>query len=232
MTSIGGYIERSRRPGELGVHSTDHFGLVVPDLAVAQKFYESFGLDVREESNNIGLYTHGSEHRCAVISEGPAKRLNYLSFGVFEDDFERFKVHTEKLGHRLVDPPRGSNSNGLWLHDHDGLLIELRSRREDFAGYQVSECQRVLSRWHARRNRTTRNVSRSAPALGTCALLLHGHSRRDQLLRSRAGLADDGSRERWHLLFPRYSWKRPSCARVRQIERTRLASLQLGRWLD
>jgi catechol 2,3-dioxygenase-like lactoylglutathione lyase family enzyme len=126
MTSIGGYIERSRRPGELGVHSTDHFGLVVPDLAVAQKFYESFGLDVREESNNIGLYTYGSDHRCAVISEGSAKRLNYLSFGVFEDDFERFKVHVEKLGHRLVDPPRGSNSNGLWLHDHDGVLIELR----------------------------------------------------------------------------------------------------------
>ena len=29
-----------RRPGELGVHSLDHFNFVVPDVAQAEKFYE------------------------------------------------------------------------------------------------------------------------------------------------------------------------------------------------
>jgi catechol-2,3-dioxygenase len=126
MTSIGGFIERCRRPGELGAHSMDHFGLTVPDLAVAQEFYQAFGLDVREEGNAIGLYTRDSRHRWAMISEGPARRLHHLSFGIFEDDFERFGVHLERLGHKLIDPPRGLNSNGLWLRDHDGMLIELQ----------------------------------------------------------------------------------------------------------
>ena len=38
-----------RRPGELGVHSLDHFSLVVPDVADAEKFYGLFGLQTWEE---------------------------------------------------------------------------------------------------------------------------------------------------------------------------------------
>ena len=39
MTAIHGYIQPSRRPGELGIHSVDHFHFAVPDLTVAQNFY-------------------------------------------------------------------------------------------------------------------------------------------------------------------------------------------------
>jgi len=126
MTSIRGLAEATRRPGDLGVHSMDSFNLIVSDLAVAQTFYSSFGLDVREEGNALGLYTVGSAHRWARISEGRQKRLNHLSFGVFEEDFDRFKQHVEQLGQKLIDPPPGSSSNGLWLRDHNGVLIELR----------------------------------------------------------------------------------------------------------
>jgi len=125
MTSLRGHIEASRRPGELGVHSMDHFNLIVPNLKVAQKFYASFGLDVREEANELGLYTQGSEHRWGVISEGKRKHMNALCFGMFEDDFDAFKRHIERQGVKLLDPPR-SNANGLRFRDPNGLLIELR----------------------------------------------------------------------------------------------------------
>ena len=46
MTAIQGYIAPNRRPGELGVHSLDHFSLAVPDLKVAHHFYSNCGLDV------------------------------------------------------------------------------------------------------------------------------------------------------------------------------------------
>ena len=108
MTSIRGHIEATRRPGELGVHSMDSFNLIVPDLAVAHRFYSAFGLEVREEGNNLGLYTAGNALRWASISAGRQKRLNYLSFGVFEDDFDRFKQHIEKQGQTLIDPPSAS----------------------------------------------------------------------------------------------------------------------------
>lgn len=127
MTSVKGFIEPLKRPDVLGVHSVDHFSIEVPDLKVAQNFYSTFGLDVREEGNNLGLYAEGDDHRWGVISEGKAKRLAYLSFGVYEDDMERFKRHLEGLGVKLSDPPKGISSNGLWVEDPAGVRIELRA---------------------------------------------------------------------------------------------------------
>src|SRR5215471_17075488 len=57
MTAIHGYIRPSRRPGELGVHSVDHFHFAVPDLSVAQNFYGEFGLDVGRRGDLLTLGT-------------------------------------------------------------------------------------------------------------------------------------------------------------------------------
>jgi hypothetical protein len=62
MTAIHGYIQPSRRPGELGIHSVDHFNFAVPDLAVAQNFYGEFGLDVGERGNRLTLGTFAQPH--------------------------------------------------------------------------------------------------------------------------------------------------------------------------
>ncbi|WP_126975917.1 VOC family protein [Frigidibacter oleivorans] len=126
MTAITGKIGVTKRPGELGVHSMDHFGMSVPDLAAAERFYGDFGLIVREEGQGLGLYTEGSEHRWMQLSEGPRKKLGHLSFGVFEEDFEPMKTRIERAGVRLVDPPRGSDSNGVWFFDPFGIPIELK----------------------------------------------------------------------------------------------------------
>jgi catechol 2,3-dioxygenase len=115
-----------KRPGELGVHSTDSFGLTVPDLKVAEGFYKAFGLDVREEDGALGLYTYGSDHRWASIREGVRKKLGFLSFGVFEEDFEPIKRRVEAEGIQLLDAPPGVDSNGVWFYDHDGVLVEVK----------------------------------------------------------------------------------------------------------
>jgi catechol 2,3-dioxygenase len=126
MTAITGKIGITKRPGELGIHSMDTFNMVVPDLTVAETFYKSFGLDVREEGNTLGLYTHGSDHRWASIGEGGKKRLRFLSFGVYEEDFEPMKRRIEGYGVRLMDAPAGFDSNGIWFYDHNGVLIEVK----------------------------------------------------------------------------------------------------------
>ena len=48
-----------RRPGELGVHSLDHFNFVVPDVAEAEKFYGLFGLNTKEEDGKLGALHAG-----------------------------------------------------------------------------------------------------------------------------------------------------------------------------
>jgi len=126
VTQLKGFIQPTRRPGALGVHSLDHFSFSVPDLKEAQRFYTTFGLTVEEDSNRLHLQAGLNPHRCVSISEGETKALSYLSFGVFAEDFPRFKKHFEDLGVSQIDPPTGIDSNGIWLHDCNGLLLELK----------------------------------------------------------------------------------------------------------
>jgi Glyoxalase/Bleomycin resistance protein/Dioxygenase superfamily len=126
MTAIQGFIGATRRPGELGIHSLDHFHFVVPDINVAQNFFGEFGLDVRSKGNLLALKTFGHSHTWGTIGEGPRKKFSHLSFGAFEDDIDRFAKHLQASGVKRLDPPHGTDSNGLWFHDHDGNLIEIK----------------------------------------------------------------------------------------------------------
>jgi catechol 2,3-dioxygenase-like lactoylglutathione lyase family enzyme len=114
-----------RRPGELGVHSLDRFNFAVPDADEARKFYSAFGLDVREEKNALHIHTHGHPHRWGTVVEGPRKALRFISFGAFEGDLPRFRERVAQLRVDRHDPPRGIESNGLWLTDPDGTAIEI-----------------------------------------------------------------------------------------------------------
>ncbi|OIJ97035.1 VOC family protein [Streptomyces monashensis] len=116
----------TRRTGLLGVHSLDSFSLAVPDLAVAEGFYRDFGLTVTERGNGLGLFTDDSTHCWGNFSEGRTKKLKHLSFGVFPDDLPRFARRLQHQGITRLDPPAGTESDGVWFQDCDGLLIELR----------------------------------------------------------------------------------------------------------
>lgn len=126
MTQSGHYIAPSRRPDALGAHSMDCFNMAVPDLEQARQFYTKFGLNVREEGGGLGLYTFDHPHRWGLLSEGPRKALGHLSFGIFEDDVQRFRDRLQQCGVERLDPPPGFESNGIWFKDCNGLPIELR----------------------------------------------------------------------------------------------------------
>ncbi|MDR3376558.1 MAG: VOC family protein [Ancalomicrobiaceae bacterium] len=127
MTAIRGFVGASRREGVLGVHSMDSFCMRVPDLDRAREFYLAFGLDVREEGNTLGVYTFGNPHRWGTLSEGAKKKLDYLSFGVFDDELDGFRRHVDDQHVRRIDPPPGAQPDGFWFRDHDGNVIEVRA---------------------------------------------------------------------------------------------------------
>jgi catechol 2,3-dioxygenase len=125
MTANQGFVKPQRRPGELGVHSVDHLHFVVPDLTAARTFYSEFGLDVGRKGDALTLGTGGQPHVWGTVGEGPRKKHQYISFGAFEDDIDRFARRLQEMGIARLDPPAGVDSNGLWFHDHDGNLIEI-----------------------------------------------------------------------------------------------------------
>ncbi len=164
MTEIKGFIKPSRRPGELGVHSLDHFHLAVPDLAVAKSFYSAFGLDVHETANALGLGTFNHPQIWGSVGEGPRKKHEYLSFGAFEDDIDRFADRLRSLGIKRLDPPPGIQSNGIWFHDHDGNFVEIKvapksspdekssfGARESSPGVRTTPFRSKIARVHPRR---------------------------------------------------------------------------------
>ena len=110
---------------DVGVHSLDHFGLAVPDVADAKKFYEGFGLDVRDEGGALGLYAQGGSHRWGVVQPASRKHLTWISFGCFEPDLPRL---AERLAVRRIErigAPAGAPRDGLWFHDMDGTPVHV-----------------------------------------------------------------------------------------------------------
>ncbi|BBF71546.1 MAG: metapyrocatechase [Sphingobium sp.] len=116
-----------RRTNSLGVHSIDHFAVEVPDLEAARTFYTLFGLDVRERNDTLELYAVDNPHRWAVVSQGgDAKRLRYLSFGIYPDEADAFAAHLDGCGVTRIEPPEGAEADGIWFAGFDGLPINVR----------------------------------------------------------------------------------------------------------
>ncbi len=126
MTAIAGHMPATRKPGALGIHSIGGFVLAVPEVSRAQDFYGAFGLDARAQGNQLNLHTMADGYRWGRVVEGGRKHMHHVTLHAFEEDMPRFKSQIEGMGLRLLDPPAGFDSNGLWLRDPDGLLLEIR----------------------------------------------------------------------------------------------------------
>lgn len=118
-------IAKSTVPQATAVHSINEFVFSVPDLNEAAEFYTGFGLDVRREGESLALYTVGHSQRWARIVQGAAKRLLWLSFGIYEGDLALWARKLEEQGVATCVPPAGASADGIWFRSLDGLPLQL-----------------------------------------------------------------------------------------------------------
>ena len=114
-------VQENRRPGVLAVHSLDHFVMDVPDLDEAASYFGLFGLDVRAESGELGLYCFGDDKRWAVLRQAASKKLAGLCFACFEDDLPRFREQLDKAGIACE-----GDEHSLRFVDPVGFPLEIR----------------------------------------------------------------------------------------------------------
>lgn len=115
---------QTRRANALGVHSLNRFVFSVPDVAVAERFYTAFGLDVRREGDRIDLRTFGNPH-CwgSVCGNGKPKRLQYLSFCGYGEDLDAL---ARRIASRdECEPHPLSDGQGVWVRDPDGTPVQI-----------------------------------------------------------------------------------------------------------
>jgi len=115
-----------RRNGVTAVHSLDRFVFTVPDLNEAQRFYSEFGLEARREGQRLDLHTHGHPQHWGSIFAAPGrKKLQYLRFGVYPEDFDLLAQRIERMGApRIARHPLGDD-DGLWTRDPDGNVVQV-----------------------------------------------------------------------------------------------------------
>jgi catechol 2,3-dioxygenase-like lactoylglutathione lyase family enzyme len=114
-----------KRGDVVAAHSVHEFVFSVPDLDQAKRFYESFGLEVRQEQGCLGLYTYGHQHRWARIFEGDKKRLLWLSWGIYAEDLASFSDRLSGLGIERINAPEHAERSGIWFRGPDGLPHQL-----------------------------------------------------------------------------------------------------------
>ena len=115
-----------RRADTTAVHSLHRFVFSVPDLDKAADFYQAFGLDVRRTDGRVDLYTFGHPHRWGSIYRGSgAKRIEYLSFAAYPDDFEALVKQLETMRVPRSDPHPVADEEGVWFTDPEGVAIQL-----------------------------------------------------------------------------------------------------------
>lgn len=114
----------------LRVQNLAGYGLEVPDLAIAEQFFGSFGLNAQGSKGALQMHTDsglkaGASPEIVALQGGTSKRLHHLSFAILPEDLTAFEDHLHQLGVRTVTPPFGAVRDGLWFQDPWGTWINL-----------------------------------------------------------------------------------------------------------
>ena len=109
------------------IHSIDHFALTVPDLELAHRFFDAFGLLVERSDQGLLLRTAHSNHVWGCILPGGRKQLAYLSLNCSAGELERIREQVlDAGGQPMTQHPSALHSEGFWFRDPEGNLIQVR----------------------------------------------------------------------------------------------------------
>ncbi|MBS0325631.1 MAG: VOC family protein [Proteobacteria bacterium] len=102
------------------------YGLEVPELAVAQRFYQTFGLQVRSSGSALLLACPGRGDAEIVVTTAREKRLHHVSFFIAPGTESAFADKLRRAGLDVAESaPPGGARDGLWFRDPWGTWINL-----------------------------------------------------------------------------------------------------------
>lgn len=110
----------------MAIRSLQHIALAVPDPLKGRTFYTDFGMQARTEARQIVMRCRGRDQDQVILLESKQRHMHHLCFGASAAAIKEITRRLEQHGHKLVDAPREAPAEGIWFHDPDGLLINVR----------------------------------------------------------------------------------------------------------
>ena len=102
------------------------FGLEVPELAPAQRFYQAFGLQARPSGPALLLACPARGDAEIVVTPARQKRLHHVSFFIAPEARSAFADKLRRAGFAVGETaPEGGVRGGLWFQDPWGMWINL-----------------------------------------------------------------------------------------------------------
>lgn len=101
------------------------YGLEVPDVGVAEKFFTAYGLTHEYDGSVLQMRSKQAASAEVLFLQAAQKRLHHLSFAIRKEDREPFAEHLANMGVAVVTPPFGLIREGLWFQDPWGTWINL-----------------------------------------------------------------------------------------------------------
>ncbi|WP_324698877.1 VOC family protein [Novosphingobium sp. RL4] len=105
----------------LGIHS---YALSIPDVDAGIEFYRSAGLIATQAYGYASLRCPDQARDCVtlVAAEGD-KRMHHVALRA--SGLDDIACNVPKYGGRIISPPDGPWSDGLWIEDPHGMVIRL-----------------------------------------------------------------------------------------------------------
>ena len=108
------------------IRSLQHIGIAVPDLETGRAFYEAFGMETVPALDRVAMRCVGRAQDQIVLLEAPKKSLHHIAFGTNARELQVLGARLKQAGANVVKAPFDDGAEGIWFHDPDGTLINLK----------------------------------------------------------------------------------------------------------
>ncbi len=107
------------------IRSLQYAALAVPDMEVARRFFDTMGLERRDEDAHSIYRCAGRAQDQLRLVPAEKKGIAWLSFGTRAGEIDQIAANLENAGVALEAAPAGFDSNGLWFRDPDNILVNV-----------------------------------------------------------------------------------------------------------
>lgn len=108
------------------IRSLQYVALNVPDMDEAQRFFDTMGLEGRNENHHRIYRCAGRAQDQLRLVPAEKKGIAWIAWGTKTGEIDQLAKNLAGAGVALESAPAGVENNGLWFRDPDNILVNIQ----------------------------------------------------------------------------------------------------------